>query len=317
MPKIKKSQVSKEEKHIISQEEYDYPSRISHRCLYMVDKGQDKAASTVKEEKSLKTFSDMQGLKIYLPNPFQEFKGSAPARDGTRSLERERSNSKETLMQAGSKNSRRPTAERNLERNQGGWKRSPGGETFLRLQSAQPNIDSQWRAKNQNKQAESAVTGEGHCTHINPTTWLRKLGLQNKCKYQRPAEVKETRKKNPKMLIFFYLRQEWSEFLHTSTPTKHNQNKQASECLKSLKRVSSRLSVQRRLERQGGTRGHCRFSPRGIYWLLKGSWAAGSLAEGGDSCTGTVQRFQWSQRDWEVLRSECSLQNSCWIELLL
>lgn len=144
MPKIKKSQVSKEEKHIISQEEYDYPSRISHRCLYMVDKGQDKAASTVKEDKSLKTFSDMQGLKIYLPNPFQEFKGSAPARDGTRSLERERSfNSKETLMQAGSKNSRRATAERNLEKNQGGWKRSPGGETFLRLQSAQPNIDSQ------------------------------------------------------------------------------------------------------------------------------------------------------------------------------
>lgn len=98
MPKIKKSQVSKEEKHIISQEEYDYPSRISHRCFYMADQERDNAASTVMDEKSLKTFSDMQGLKIYLPNPFQEFKGSAPAHDETRSLERERSNSKETLM---------------------------------------------------------------------------------------------------------------------------------------------------------------------------------------------------------------------------
>lgn len=134
MPKIKKNQVSKEEKPIISKEEYDYPSRMSHPCFYRLYKGRDTAASTVKGEKSLKTFSDMQGLKIYLPNPFQEFKGSAPARDGTRRLERERSNSKETLAQAGSKNSRRAAAERNLERNQGGWnrrKRSPGGETFL------------------------------------------------------------------------------------------------------------------------------------------------------------------------------------------
>lgn len=81
----------------------------------------------------MKTSSDMQGLPTDLPKPFQEFKGSAPACDGPRSLERERCNSEEGVIQPGNKNSRRAAAERNLERNQGTWNRRqriPGGETF-------------------------------------------------------------------------------------------------------------------------------------------------------------------------------------------
>lgn len=78
-------------------------------------------ASTINSENGIKTYSDMQGLKVYLPNPFQEFRGCVPACDCV-SLERERHNIKETVSITrkiiSRNNSRIAAAQIDLERKQ-------------------------------------------------------------------------------------------------------------------------------------------------------------------------------------------------------
>lgn len=64
------------------------------------------------------------------------------------------------------------------------------------------------------------------------------------------------------MLIFFSIcGKSGVEFLHTSTPTKHNQNKQASECLKSLKEYQADYQYKEDLRAKAGPTATVTFLP--------------------------------------------------------